>query len=147
MRTSQEGIDLIKHFEGCETKAYKCSANVWTIGYGHTRDVAEGDQITLDKAEYLLLEDLKEFEGYVDRLVEVSLNQDQFDALVAWTFNLGPTNLKKSTLLNKLNLGIYEEVPFQMARWNRSGGEVLEGLKRRRKAEGLLWQGLDWKDV
>jgi lysozyme len=131
----------------CETKAYQCSADVWTIGYGHTRGVREGDEITEDKAEYLLLEDLKHFEGYVDRLVEVSLNQDQFDALVSWTFNLGPTNLKESTLLEKLNAGHYEEVPAQMARWNRSNGEILEGLKRRRAAEGLLWQGLDWKDV
>jgi lysozyme len=120
---------------------------VWTIGYGHTRGVREGDEITEDKAEYLLLEDLKHFEGYVDRLVEVSLNQDQFDALVSWTFNLGSTNLKESTLLEKLNAGHYEEVPAQMARWNRSNGEILEGLKRRRAAEGLLWQGLDWKDV
>ena len=72
MRTSQEGIDLIKHFEGCETKAYQCSANVWTVGYGHTRGVREGDEITKDKAEYLLLEDLKHFEDYVDRLVEVA---------------------------------------------------------------------------
>ncbi len=147
MRTSPEGIDLIKHFEGCETKAYQCSANVWTIGYGHTRGVREGDEITDDKAEYLLLEDLKHFEGYVDRLVEVSLNQDQFDALVSWTFNLGPTNLGESTLLRKLNQGHYDEVPSEMARWNRSDGKVSEGLKRRRKAEGLLWQGLDWKDV
>ena len=147
MRTSPHGIALIKHFEGCETKAYQCSANVWTIGYGHTRGVREGDEITEDKAEYLLLEDLKHFEGYVDRLVEVSLNQDQFDALVSWTFNLGPTNLKESTLLEKLNAGHYEEVPAQMARWNRSNGEILEGLKRRRAAEGLLCQGLDWKDV
>ena len=147
MRTSPHGIALIKHLEGCETKAYQCSANVWTIGYGHTRGVREGDEITEDKAEYLLLEDLKHFEGYVDRLVEVSLNQDQFDALVSWTFNLGPTNLKESTLLEKLNAGHYEEVPAQMARWNRSNGEILEGLKRRRAAEGLLWQGLDWKDV
>ena len=147
MRTSQEGIDLIKHFEGCETKAYQCSANVWTVGYGHTRGVREGDEITQDKAEYFLLEDLKHFEDYVDRLVEVSLNQDQFDALVAWTFNLGPTNLGESTLLKKLNEGHHDEVPSEMARWNRSNGQILEGLKRRRKAEGLLWQGLDWKDV
>jgi len=147
MRTSPHGIALIKHFEGCETTAYQCSANVWTIGYGHTRGVREGDKITEDKAEYLLLEDLKHFEGFVDRLVEVSLNQDQFDALVSWTFNLGPTNLGESTLLRKLNQGHYDEVPAQMARWNRSDGKVSEGLKRRRKAEGLLWQGLDWKDV
>ena len=147
MRTSGQGVALIKKFEGCELKAYQCSANVWTIGYGHTRGVKEGDEISADKAEYILLEDLIEFEKYVDQLVTVSLNQDQFDALVAWTFNLGPTNLKESTMLLRLNDGQYDEVPAQMARWNRSGGEVLEGLKRRRKAEGLLFQGLDWQDV
>ena len=107
----------------------------------------EGDEISKDKAEYLLLEDLKHFEKYVDQLVTVSLNQDQFDALVAWTFNLGPTNLKESTLLLRLNNGQYDDVPAQMARWNRSNGEVLTGLTRRRKAEGLLFQGLDWQDV
>ena len=79
--------------------------------------------------------------------MQVSLNQDQFDALVSWTFNLGPTNLAESTLLKKLNGGHYEEVPSEMARWNRAGGQVMEGLKRRRKAEGLLWQGLEWRDV
>ena len=147
MRTSGQGVALIKKFEGCELEAYQCSANVWTIGYGHTRGVKEGDEISADKAEYILLEDLIEFEKYVDQLVTVSLNQDQFDALVAWTFNLGPTNLKESTMLLRLNDGQYDEVPAQMARWNRSGGEVLEGLKRRRKAEGLLFQGLDWQDV
>jgi lysozyme len=147
VRTSGQGVALIKKFEGCELEAYQCSANVWTIGYGHTRGVKEGDQISADKAEYILLEDLIEFEKYVDQLVTVSLNQDQFDALVAWTFNLGPTNLKESTMLLRLNDGQYDEVPAQMARWNRSGGEVLEGLKRRRKAEGLLFQGLDWQDV
>jgi lysozyme len=147
MHTSQEGIDLIKHFEGCETKAYQCSADVWTIGYGHTFCVKEGDKITEEEAEALLKEDLCDFEEHVDRLVTVSLNQDQFDALVSWTFNLGPTNLKESTLLRKLNEGHYDDVPAEMARWNRAGGEVLEGLKRRRKAEGLLWQGLEWRDA
>jgi lysozyme len=147
MRTGTQGVALIKKFEGCELEAYQCSANVWTIGYGHTRGVEEGDVISADKAEYILLEDLIEFEQYVDSLVTVSLNQDQFDALVAWTFNLGPKNLKESTMLLRLNDNQYDDVPAQMARWNRSNGEVLEGLKRRRKAEGLLFQGLDWQDV
>jgi len=147
VKTGSQGVALIKKFEGCELEAYQCSANVWTIGYGHTRGVEEGDVISADKAEYILLEDLIEFEQYVDNLVTVSLNQDQFDALVAWTFNLGPTNLKESTMLLRLNDGQYDDVPAQMARWNRSNGEVLEGLKRRRKAEGLLFQGLDWQDV
>ena len=101
MRTSGQGVALIKKFEGCELKAYQCSANVWTIGYGHTRGVKEGDEISADKAEYILLEDLIEFEKYVDQLVTVSLNQDQFDALVAWTFNLGPVSYTHLTLPTK----------------------------------------------
>ena len=147
MKTSDEGIALIKSFEGCELKAYRCSANVLTIGYGHTACVTEGEEISELHAEELLREDLNEFEEHVRRAVKVELNQNQFDALVSWTFNLGPGNLRSSTLLKLLNEGKHEEVPGQMARWNRAGGKVLEGLKRRREAEGLLWQGKDWNHV
>ena len=147
MKTSDEGIALIKSFEGCELKAYRCSANVLTIGYGHTACVTEGEEISELYAEELLREDLNEFEEHVRRTVKVELNQNQFDALVSWTFNLGPGNLRSSTLLKLLNEGKHEEVPGQMARWNRAGGKVLEGLKRRREAEGLLWQGKDWNHV
>jgi len=147
MKTSDEGIALIKSFEGCELKAYRCSANVLTIGYGHTACVTEGEEISELHAEELLREDLNEFEEHVRRAVKVELNQNQFDALVSWTFNLGPGNLRSSTLLKLLNEGKHEEVPGQMARWNRAGGKVLEGLKRRREAEGLLWQGKDWNNV
>lgn len=147
MKTSDEGIALIKSFEGCELKAYRCSANVLTIGYGHTACVTEGEEISELHAEELLREDLNEFEEHVRRAVKVELDQNQFDALVSWTFNLGPGNLRSSTLLRLLNEGKHEEVPGQMARWNRAGGKVLEGLKRRREAEGLLWQGKDWNHV
>ena len=71
----------------------------------------------------------------------------QFDALVAWVYNLGPTNLSKSTLLKVLNKAIYEEVPFEIKRWNKAGGQVLNGLVRRREAEALLFQGKAWEDV
>ena len=90
-------------------------------------------------ADRLLAEDLAEFEKYVDNLVDVPLTQNQFDALVAWTFNLGPTNLSESTLLKKLNAGDYDSVPSEMKRWNKAGGEVLEGLVRRREAEAALF--------
>ena len=82
---------------------------------------------------------LVEFEKYVEKYVTVSLTQNQFDALVSWTFNLGPGNLKESTMLKKLNQGLYEEVPDEMRRWNKAGGEVLEGLVRRRDAEAELF--------
>ena len=147
MKTSDEGISLIKKFEGCRLEPYFCSGNVLTIGYGHTKDVIENMSITEDTAEALLKEDLKDFEEQVSNLVKVELNQNQFDALIAWTFNLGSGNLSSSTLLKKLNNSEYDEVPEQIKRWNKAGGKVLEGLVRRREAEALLFEGKDWSDV
>ena len=139
METSKNGIELIKEFEGRRLVAYQDSVGVWTIGYGHTKDVWEDRLIIKSTADRLLAEDLAEFEKYVDNLVDVPLTQNQFDALVAWTFNLGPTNLSESTLLKKLNAGDYDSVPSEMKRWNKAGGEVLEGLIRRREAEAALF--------
>ena len=139
MNTSQNGIDLIKHFEGCELKAYKCPAGVWTIGYGHIKGVQEGDVITEQQANEMLVEELHEYENYVNTLVNVPLNQNQYDALVSWVYNLGSSNLQASTLLKVLNAGDYDNVPEQIMRWNKAGGKVLEGLTRRRQAETDLF--------
>ena len=139
MKTSEVGVELIKEFEGCKQVAYQDSVGVWTIGYGHTKDVYEGQLAIKKTIERWLQEDLEEFESYVSKLVKVELNQNQFDALVAWTYNLGPTNLKESTMLRKLNYGDYESVPDEMRRWNKAGGEVLNGLVRRRDAEANLF--------
>ena len=148
MRTSQEGIELIKKFEGCELSPYICSGGVLTIGYGHTgSDVAEGQEITQECAEQLLKEDLEKFENYVNDMVDPELKQCQFDALVAWTYNLGPTNLSTSTLLKRLNTNEFDDVPYQMKRWNKAGGKVLDGLVRRREAESLLFKGEPWEHV
>jgi lysozyme len=147
MQISQQGVELIKHFEGCRLEAYLCPAGIWTIGYGHTLDVKEGDRVDQEAAEAFLIEDLEEFEDRVQRLVEVDLSQDQFDALVSWTFNLGYGNLAASTLLAKLNDGLYDEVPEQIKRWTRAGGRVLEGLVKRRNAEAALWEGRDWREA
>ena len=147
MMISKEGMELIKKFEGCELKSYRCSANVSTIGFGHTKGVSDGDSCTQDQADQMLTDDLEEFEGYVDKLVTVDLEQNEFDALVAWTFNLGPTNLKSSTMLRVLNDGKKSEVPEQMKRWNKAGGNVLKGLTRRREAESLLWEDKEWREV
>ena len=147
MNTSAEGIALIKKFEGCELEAYQCSAGVWTIGYGHTKDVEEGDTISKDQAEEMLVEELHEYENYVNEYVNVALSQNQFDALVSWVYNLGPANLKASTMLKVLNDGKYEDVPYQMKRWNKAGGKVLDGLVRRREAEALLYQGREWYEI
>jgi lysozyme len=144
MKISQEGIALIKKFEGCELEAYKCPAGVWTIGYGHTKDVKEGDVINKDEANYLLEEEMIEYEGYINDMVDVPLEQNQFDALTSWVYNLGSSNLMSSTMLTLLNESKYNEIPQQIKRWNKAGGKVLDGLVKRREAEALLFEGKEW---
>ena len=147
MKISQEGLSLIKKFEGCELEAYKCAANVWTIGYGSTKGVKKGDTISQEEADKLLLHEMEEYERYINDMVNVDLKQNQFDAMVSWVFNLGPANLKASTLLKVLNAKDYEGVPAQIKRWNKAGGKVLQGLIRRREAESLLFAGKEWHEV
>lgn len=141
MKTSQAGIDLIKEFEGVRLAAYRCPAGVPTIGYGHTKGVEMGDTVTVIEAEELLREDLEVFENGVNKLVEVPLEQHQFDALVSFAFNLGLGNLKNSTLLRLLNQGLYTDAANQLTRWNKAGGQVLAGLVRRRSAERRMFLG------
>lgn len=141
MKTGPKGIALIKEFESVQLHAYKCPAGIWTIGAGHTGpDVSPGMVITEGQADEILAGDLHKFEKAVNSAVKVPLTQNQFDALVAFTFNVGEGNLKSSTLLKLLNEGKYQEVPAQMLRWNKAGGKELAGLTRRRKAEGDLFQ-------
>jgi lysozyme len=148
MQISDEGLDLIKHFEGCELEAYQDAVGVWTIGYGHTKGVEEGDKWTQEKADFMLFRELEEeYEDYVNNYVHVPLNQQQFDALCSWVYNLGPSNLKSSTLLKKLNNEEYDQVPKQIKRWNKAGGKVLAGLVRRREAEALLFEGKEWRHI
>ena len=142
MKISQQGIDLIKSFEGLRLKAYYDSVGVCTIGYGHTATAKPNMTITKEKAEELLKTDLKRFEEGVSRLVGLKIHQLMFDSLVSFSFNLGLGNLQKSTLLKKVNLGKFEEVPQEFLKWNRAGGKVLNGLTRRREAEkNLFLQG------
>jgi len=144
---SQEGLALIKKFEGCELTSYQDVVGVWTIGYGHTKGVEDGMSITPDEAIQMLEEELLEYEGYINELVTKELEQCEFDALVSWVYNLGPTNLRESTLLRILNEGDKKGVPAQIRRWNKAGGETLEGLVRRREAESLLWENKLWHEV
>jgi len=141
VETSENGIELIKEFESRRLVAYQDSVGVWTIGYGHTKTAYEGRLIIKNTADRLLAEDLAEAEKYIDTMVTVPLTQNQFDALVSWTFNLGSGNLAESTLLEKLNQGLYNEVPDEIRRWNKAGGEVLDGLVRRREAEAIMFAG------
>ena len=139
MNISETGIQLIKKFEGCSLKAYKCPAEIWTIGYGHTSGVKEGQTITREQAEELLIQDLRPFEIGVNNLVNVPLNQNKFDALVSFCYNLGTGNLKKSTLLKLLNKGDYNGAAEQFDRWVYAGGKKLNGLVKRRAAEKKLF--------
>ena len=141
MNIGTKGLDLIRFFEGLELNAYQCAAGVWTIGYGHTKDVQQGMTISEARANEMLAEELNEYESYINGLVTVELNQDQFDAMVSWVYNLGVGNLKASTLLKVLNAGDYDGIPAQMMRWNKAGGKVLEGLTKRRQAEADLFCG------
>lgn len=145
MQTSTTGRELITKFEGCILKAYWCPAGILTIGIGHTSadgspTVAAGMIITRDEADTILARDLLSFEDSVTRLVKVPLNQNQFDALISFTFNLGAGALKGSTLLRKLNAGDYAGAASEFAKWNKAGGKVLAGLTRRRTAEAELFR-------
>ncbi len=137
------GLQLIKKFEGLRLVCYDDSVGIATIGYGHTRTVTTADigrrRITEAQAEALLKDDLDSSERAVERYVSVALNDNQFSALVSFTFNLGAGSLKTSTLLQKLNQGDYDSVPAQLARWVKAGGRTLAGLVKRRLAEGELF--------
>lgn len=139
MKTGQRGIELIKRYESLQTKAYRCPAGIWTIGYGHTSGVKEGDTCTPVDAEKWLREDLKTAEAVVSRECP-SLTQNQFDALVSFVFNCGEGNFLKSTLLrcvkaNPDNLNIR----YELSRWTKSKGVQLAGLMRRRREEADLY--------
>jgi len=140
MRVSQDGIELVKQFEGLYLHTYTCPAGKLTIGYGHTGpDVYVGKTITETEANDLLKTDLNEAGSGVIRYVSVDLSQNQFDALTSFVFNIGINVFRTSTLLSLLNSGSYNSVPIQLTRWVHGGGKVLPGLVKRRKAEGALW--------
>ena len=139
MRKSKDGVDLIKHFEGCKLEAYQCSGDVWTIGHGHTKGVEEGQKITKKIAAAFLQEDIEMVETHVTRLVTVELEQHQWDALISWCFNLGCGNLRSSTMLQVINRGEIDQVTSELIRWDKSNGKALAGLTRRRKSEATLF--------
>lgn len=138
-KTSESGINLIKKHEGLRLLAYLCPANVWTIGYGHTGGVKKGERITEEQAEQYLRADLAKAEMIVNTEAPW-INQNQFDALVSFVFNVGGGNFRKSTLLRLLkDKQPKEVVGNQFHRWVYGGGRVLPGLVRRRQDEYLLY--------
>ncbi|MDF2180117.1 glycoside hydrolase family protein [Aliiglaciecola sp. CAU 1673] len=142
---NQGCIDLVKTCEGFYPDAYVCPAGVLTIGYGHTDDVEADQHIDIAKAEDLLREDLRGSAAAVERIIKVPLNDNQFAALVSFTFNVGSGNLAASTLCSKLNAGDYDAVPTELARWVKATDpatgkkRTLPGLVKRRASEAQLW--------
>lgn len=140
MVISEKGLALIKQFESLRLATYKDSVGIPTIGWGHTGpEVKMGQKITQEQAVGLLRADVAKFERAVGRVVRVVLNQNQFDALVSFSFNVGAQALEDSTLLKKLNAGDVQGAADHFPRWNKAGGEVLAGLTRRRAAERSLF--------
>lgn len=144
MRTSENGIELIKRFEGLELEAYQDIAGIWTIGYGHTgEDVQPGMKISERDAEALLRSDLKSREQAVASAVKKSLNQNEFDALVSFVYNVGAAAFRGSTALKRLNRGDRVGAADALTWWNKAtvGGVLREvlGLTRRRAAERALF--------
>lgn len=139
-RINKAGLQLIKDSEGLQLTAYKCPAGVWTIGYGHTGpDVRPGLTITPREATELLQADLLKFERAVSALVTITINDNQFSALVSFAYNVGEGALARSTLLRHLNAGRIAMAAQEFLRWTKAGGVELPGLVRRRRAERDLF--------
>ena len=146
MQISQKGLDLIKEFEGLRFKPYKDVTGVPTIGYGSTyyrngKKVSMSDKpITEDEANSLLTYIAnKDFGSFINKVVKVELNQNQFDALVSFAYNLGNGNLQNSTLLKKVNSGDFIGASNEFIKWNKVGKKELAGLTKRREKEKKLF--------
>jgi len=148
MEVSVRGLNLIKRFEGLSLKPYLCPAKIPTIGYGNTfyeegTKVAMDDKpITIKRAEMLLKLIVDKFAIGVEKVLKVPLEQNQFDAVVSFSYNVGLGSLKSSTLLKKINDGKFLEASKEFGRWNKANGKILDGLTKRREAERLLFIGL-----
>lgn len=140
MNASEKAYDLIKCFESFRPKPYICSGGIYTIGYGHTRFAHYTNSITHSEALDLLKTDVAYFEGRIAALVRVPLNQNQYDALISFIYNIGETRFASSTLLKLLNEKQYELAGKQLMRWQYAGGVILRGLRQRRKAELALYE-------
>ena len=148
MQINEEGKKLIKRFEGCKLKAYKCPAGVFTIGYGSTfyedgTKVKEGDVITQERADELFDVIISDFVRMTDALVKSDVTENNFSALVSFTFNVGTGNLSKSTLLRKVNANPKDpSIRAEFMKWTKANNVVLKGLVRRREAEAKLYEQL-----
>lgn len=134
-----QAAGFISSFEGCRLSAYMCSAGVWTIGYGHTEDVKEGDTCTEEQAKAWLIDDIRETQALLAYYVNVPVTQNEFIALVSLAFNVGVGALMKSKLLRKLNSGDRDGAAEEFLDFDLANGKRVAGLTRRRKAEHELF--------
>lgn len=130
---------MIARFEGLRLTAYKCPAGVWTIGYGHTEGVKEGDEITREQAERMLFDDTEQYRLAVDKAVSITLNYNEMEALTSLCYNIGIRGFTNSTLVNKLNQGDKLGAAMEFPKWSKIGRERSRGLLRRRMAEAELF--------
>lgn len=136
---TKQGIDLIKKFEGCKLSAYKCPAGIWTIGYGHTNGVYQGQTISQYEADKMLENDVVKFEMGVRHLVG-NLPDNKIDALTSFAFNLGLGALRDSTLCKKVKANPNDlTIRNEFMKWVNAGGKRLQGLVNRRQAEADLY--------
>ena len=135
MGMSNTGLELTNVSEGLRLHAYQDVGGTWTIGYGHTGGVTEGQTCTVEQAQYWLRCDITTAVSAVNRLVDVELTQGEFDALVDFTYNEGAGRLEASTMLGLLNSGEYAKAADEFEKWDLAGGVVVAGLLRRRQAE------------
>lgn len=146
MKLNEAGIDLIKSFESLRLEAYPdpgTGGDPWTIGYGHTEGVSEGDTCTEDEANEFLQNDLAQCIQGVTDLVTTNLNDNQFSALVSFAFNCGVHNLKISTLLREINDSNFNHIVVNFEMWDKANHKVMTGLFRRRAAEAALFMTED----
>ncbi len=132
-------MNFIGHWEGCELKAYRCSAGVWTLGYGHTEGVKDGDTCTAEEAASWLVEDIESRQKALAHYVNKPVTEGQFIALTSLVFNVGVSNVLKSKLLRKLNTGDFEGAAEEFLDFDLANGKKVPGLTRRRKAEAELF--------
>jgi len=138
MKTSVKGREFIKGFEALRLIAYPdpgTGGKPWTIGWGHTKGVKQGDRITQDQAEQFFSDDLAVYELTVNSAIKRPMTQNQFDAMVSLAFNIGGSNFAQSTLVKEFNIGDAQGAADQFPRWKFSGGKVMPGLVKRRAAE------------
>jgi lysozyme len=145
MKVNAEGYALIKKFEGCRLKSYRCPSGVWTIGFGNTfyengMKVKEGDVITQQRAEELAKFIIDQFAVTIEPFIQKPLTDNQFSACVSLAYNIGTSGFKRSSVFKKLNINPNDPTIADSFRlWNKGGGKVLAGLVKRREAEIALY--------